>query len=87
MVNTEKGGEKRERETGEKVSWSSNRQLPYHFQLDLVIPDGTLEQFSYDDFLNHQQLVVDSSTAIVELHSKGKRELTPKCVEHRNDAI
>lgn len=40
-------------------------------------------QFSYDDFLSHQQLVVDSSTAIVELHSKG-RELTPKCVEHRN---
>lgn len=73
MVSTEKGGEKRERETGEKVSWSPNRQLPYHFQLDLVIPDGTQEQFSYDGFLNRQQLVVDSSTTIVELYSKGKR--------------
>lgn len=87
MVSTEKGREKRERETGEKVSWSPNRQLPYHFQLDLVIPDGTQEQFSCDGFLSHQQLVVDSSTAIVELYSKGKRELTPKCEEHRNGAI
>lgn len=87
MVSTEKGREKRERETGEKVSWSPNRQLPYHFQLDLVIPDGTQEQFSCDGFLSHQQLVVDSNTAIVELYSKGKRELTPKCEEHRSGAI
>lgn len=84
MVSTDKGGEKRERET-EKVSWSPNRL--YHFQLDLFILDVTLGQFSQYGFLNHQQVVLDFSTAIVESHSQGKRELTPKCVEHRNGAI
>lgn len=76
------------RKVGEKEKGRQEKRyrgLPidnYH-----TIPEGTLQQFSCDDFLNHQQLVVDSSTAIVELHSKGKRELTPKCVEHRNGAV
>lgn len=39
LVSTEKGGEK-EKGKQEKRSWPPNRQLPCHFQLDLVIPDG-----------------------------------------------
>lgn len=84
LVRTDKDGEKRERER-EKVSWSPNRL--YHFQLDLFILDVTLEQFSHDSCLSLLQLVVDSSTATVESHGKGERELTPKCEEHRHGAI
>lgn len=62
-------------------------QLLYYFQLNLFILDFTLEQFSHDGFLSPLQLVVDSNTATVESHSNGDRELTPKCVEHRNGTI